>query len=557
MKLSDYVVKFVASKAEAIFLLSGGGIMHLVDSVGRSKLKAYCCHHEQGAAIAAEGYARIKNNVGVVLVTSGPGGTNAITGAAGAWLDSIPMLVISGQVKTDNIAPRVDGKLAYRQLGFQELNLIDIVKPITKYAVMLEDTRRIRYHLEKAVYLATHGRPGPVWIEIPLDLQASQINTRKLVGYKVPKNGVKKGKIPIKKIAGMLRKARRPLILVGNGVRLSGGVEILWKVIKKLKINVVTAIFTADDVVTGDYDKYLGRQGMPGNEPANYAMDNCDLLLVVGSRLQLTQTSYDYQDFAVEAKKIMVDIDEAELHKKTLDIDVPVWADAKVFLEKLYKEDIRLNEWSVEIKPIDYEQYGKKNYVNVYKFLLALGEKAGDYNVATANGMASVASHQVLKINKGQRFITNAGLGHMGSGLPLAVGACVASGRKPTICMEGDGSIMLNIQELQTIVHHKLPIKIFLFNNGGYFSIRNTHTNYFQKVFAADSKTGVSLPNFEKLTKAWGLKYVRIAGDDEIGKIGRVLDYKGPVVCELMIDPWQKMLPKWMAGRLEDTSLDK
>jgi len=552
MKLSDYLTKYLEKIADSVFLLSGGGIMHLVDALGRSKLNWYCCHHEQAAATAAEGYARIKNDIGVVVGTTGPGGTNIITGAAGAWLDSIPLLVITGQVKRDNMIPRKYGMPTLRQLGFQEINIVDMVKPITKYAVTIEDADQIRFHLEKAVYLAKTGRPGPVWLDIPLDVQAVEVNVKKLKKFMpLPVSNFKKPKIPMKIIVNELKKAKRPLMLVGNGIRLAGGVKTLWKVLKKFKINVETVMFTADDLVTYDYPYYLGTQGISGNQSANFAIDNCDLLLVIGDRLQLTQTSYDYQNFATQATKIMVDIDEVELYKKTIQIDIPVCCDAKYFLEELYKQDLKPNRWQVKVNPVNPDDYqGDRQYLNIYRFLEKLSKHGKGYPVATANGMASVAPHQMLKLHRGQRLITNSGLGQMGSGLPLAIGACIASGKKPVICMEGDGSIMLNIHELQTIVYHRLPLKIFIFNNNGYYSIRRTHRTYFDKVFAADPKSGLSLPNFEKLIKAWGIKYEKIANDNELDKVKRVMDYnKGPIVCELMIDPEQPMLPKWTAGQ--------
>ena len=552
MKLSDYVIQFVEEITDSVFLLSGGGIMHLVDSVRKSKkLNPVCCHHEQAAATAAEGYARIKNNIGVVLVTSGPGGTNAITGAAGAWLDSIPLLVINGQVKTDNITPRKNGKLTVRAIGFQELNVIDLVKPISKYAETITKPEDIRYHLEKAVYMAKSGRPGPSWIEIPLDIQAAEIDPLKLRGYSPPP--LPEYKIPIKLIVDKLKVAKRPLLLVGNGIRLAGAEKILWELINKLKINVITALFTADDLVTYEYQNYLGRQGMWGNETANWAVDNCDLLLIVGERLQLIQTSYDYKNFATQATKMMVDIDKNELYKKTLNIDIPINADAKIFLEKLYRQKIKLSSWLVKKKLFNVKKYqGDKKYVNVYQFLEELNCLIKNENVVTSNAMAAVSTHQVLNIKKGQRFIVNAGLGQMGQGLPMAIGACFASGKKTTICFEGDGSLMLNIQELQTIFHHKLPIILFIYNNNGYWSIRNTHRNYFNRIFAADPETGVSLPDYSKLIPAWGLKYIKINNNNELNKLKTLMQEKAPIICEIMVDPNQPMQPTWSAGKFRE-----
>lgn len=557
MKLSDYIIKFIKKEvADSIFLLSGGGIMHLVDSVGKSDLSAYCCHHEQGAVIAAEGYGRIKNSPGVALVTTGPGGTNAVTGIAGAWLDSIPMLVIAGQVKRADITPRQNGVPIVRAIGFQELNVIDIVKPITKYAITVEDEKEIRYHLEKALYLSTHGRPGPVFVEIPLDVQAMEIEPESLKFFNPSE--IEEEKLGLDsdlmgEIAHLLQKAKRPLLLAGNGIRLAGGEEILWKVLEKFSINAITALFTSDDLVTYQYPYFLGRQGMWGNKAANYAIDNCDVLLVIGERLQLTQTSWEYKDFASQAKKIMVDIDENELYKKTIKLYIPIHCDAKVFLEELYKQDMRLNRWEVKVEPINPDNYsGDKKYLNVYRFLNELNNYSKNMDVATANGMASLAPHQALKITRGQRFITNAGLGHMGSGLPMAIGASVAGGKKSVICCEGDGSLMLNIQELQTVVHHNLPIRLFIFNNNGYYSIRTTHLKFFNKISASDPSSGVTLPDYSKLIPAWGLAYERINNNDELKKLKKVMEHQGPIVCELMLDPNQPLLDKWSAGMFKE-----
>ncbi|PIT88155.1 MAG: hypothetical protein COU29_04050 [Candidatus Magasanikbacteria bacterium CG10_big_fil_rev_8_21_14_0_10_36_32] len=557
MKLSDYVIQYIKENvADSIFLMSGGGIMHLVDSVGKSDIKSFCCHHEQGAVIAAEGYGRIKNVPGVALVTTGPGGTNAVTGMSGAWLDSIPMLVVAGQVKRADITPRKNGIPIVRQIGFQELNVIDIVKPITKYAVTVENENEIKYYLEKAIYLATHGRPGPVFIEIPLDVQATEIDPDKLKSFtpaELKQKDLDLDNKIMSKVVELLKESKKPLLLVGNGIRLSGGEKILWQVLEKFKINAATAIFTADDLVTREYPYYLGRQGMPGNKAANYAMDNCDLLLIIGERMQLTQTSYDYDKFASQAQKIMVDIDAGEMNKKTIKVDVKINCDAKLFLEELYKQDIKLNRWDVKVSPINPDNYPvDSKCLNVFKFLEQLSEWPEKFDIVTANGMASLAPHQALKISRGQRFLTNAGLGHMGSGLPMAIGVCVADYNKPVICSEGDGSIMLNIQELQTVLHHNLPIKIFIFNNNGYFSIRNTHLNFFKKIFAADPSSGVTLPDFSKIVPAWGLAYERINNDSELSKLKKVMECQGPIVCELMIDSNQPLLEKWSAGMFKE-----
>lgn len=548
IKLSDYLVKYLEKITDSVFLVSGGGHMHTVDSIRKSKLHAYCCHHEQACALAAEGYSRLSNDkIGVACVTTGPGGTNAITGVAAAWVDGIPLMVISGQVKRELKLTKKDIQMGLRRLGEpQEVNLLDVVKPITKYAVCVENPEEIKYHLEKAYYLAKTGKPGPVWLEIPLDVQSAKIDEKKLKGFKIPPKP--KYKIPFQKIVNALNKAEKPLMIVGNGIRLAGAVEELWKFLEKTKINVVTAM-SGTDLVCDEYPYYLGEQGMTGVESANYAIDNCDLLLIVGTRLQIRNTSFAYKKFAKDAIKIMVDIDKAELLKRTLEIDIPVVADAKVFLQGLLKYKIKLKRWEVEKKPIPYQI--SKKYVDVYQFMENLSKKC-DYPVITSNGMAAEVPHQALKLKKGQRLITNTAFGEMGKGITMAIGACVANNKKPVICIEGDGSIMMNLQELETVAYHNLPIKIFLLNNGGYYSIRNTHLNYFGKVFAADENSGVGFPEWKKVARAFGIKYEVIKNSKDLYKIKKVLNFSGPIFCEVLIDPYQKKLPKWEAGSLKE-----
>ncbi|MBI2053934.1 MAG: thiamine pyrophosphate-binding protein, partial [Candidatus Staskawiczbacteria bacterium] len=456
MKLSDYLVKYLEKITDSVFLISGGGHMHTVDSMGKSKLKTYCCHHEQACALAAEGYSRMNNDkIGVAAVTTGPGGTNAITGVAASWVDGIPMMIISGQVRKEVKLSREDIQMGLRRLGEpQEINLLDVVKPITKYAVCVEEPDEIKYHLDKAYYLAKEGKPGPVWIEIPLDVQTAEIDENNLAGFELPKKA--ESKIPFDKITDELNKSEKPLMIVGNGITLAGAVNQLRDFIEKTKINVVSAM-SGTDLVNDDYPYYLGEQGLSGVETANYAVDNCDLLLIIGTRMQIRNTSFEYKNFAKNAVKIMVDADGAEFKKRTLKIDIPVLADAKEFLEGLSKQDIKLKRWDVEKKPIRYEVNDK--YIDVYQFLEALSHKS-DYPVITANGMAAETPHQALKLKKGQRLITNTAFGEMGKGIAMAMGACAAINKRPVICIEGDGSIMMNMQELQTIIYHKFPIKI-------------------------------------------------------------------------------------------------
>jgi len=546
MRTADYICKSLEKITDSIFLVSGGGHMHMVDAIGKSNLKSYCCHHEQGCSLAAEGYARMKNNIGVCAVTTGPGGTNAITGVAAAWVDCIPMLVLSGQMREDIRLTEEDKSKGLRQLGPQELNILDIVKPITKYSTMLTDKKKVRYELEKAVYMAKRGQPGPVWLDIPLDIQREDINPKALEGFIPKQEQEEKQNIQYNQIVEALNKSQKPLMLVGHGIRLAKGVEELWKFAKKTKINIASAM-SGTDLINYEYPYYLGNQGLTGNESANYAIDNCDLLLTIGTRMQIRQTSWDYKYCAKNAVKIMVDISEAELEKRTLNIDIPVCTDAKEFLKGInQRTDLNIKRWYVPVKPIEYED--KKGYIDVYHFFEELSGKC-DFPVVTANGMTAEAPHQALKLKKGQRLITNTAYGEMGKGLPMAIGTCVANNHNPVICFEGDGSVMMNIQELQTILYHQLPIKTFILNNNGYYSIRNTHRNYFQKIFAADETSGVGFPDWSKLAPGWEIKYEQIKDKEDLYKIDRILNYQGPVICELIIDPNQKMLPRWSAKK--------
>lgn len=568
MKLSDYVVSFVEKLGvKDVFMVSGGGCMHLVDSIGRNKNIRYICnHHEQASAIAVEGYARMKNDIGVAFVTTGPGGTNAITGVAGCWLDSIPALIISGQVKLETTIIDSPG---LRQLGDQEINIIDVVKPITKYAVMVTDKNKIRYHLEKALYLAREGRPGPVWVDIPLDIQAAVINEEDLDAFIPPIQEEKRAvDFQIGQIVDLLKKAKRPLIIAGNGVRLAKGEKDLADLLEQLQIPAITAIL-GTDLITEDYPYYVGTSGIMGQRAANFAMQNCDLLISIGSRLMLRQISYNYEAFAREAIKVVVDADPAELNKKTVNPQIPVNCDAKVFIDKLklkIKEtegfSVNCDDWNKkcvtwrENYPVVLPQYkDEKDYVNYYYFVEKLGEKlTTNDHIITTNGTAYVCTFQAIKLKQGQRLIGNAGLASMGYGLPAAIGACVANNRESVICIENDGSLQMNIQELQTMVHHKFPIKLFVVNNEGYLSIKITQRTYFpDNITAADPGSGVSCPDLMKIAAAYGIPAVRINDHDELDeKLEWVLNNQGPVICEIMMPPFMEMIPKVTSIRTPD-----
>lgn len=573
IKLSDYVIQFIENLGvKHVFLISGGGVIHIIDSVGKSrKIKFVCNHHEQACTMAAEAYSRVTDNIGVCIVTSGPGGTNTITGVLSAWLDSIPILVISGQIKRETMG--AGAKL--RQLGDQEINIVDIVKPITKYAVTVMEPLDIRYHLEKAVHLAKSGRPGPVWIDIPLDIQGSLINIEDLKKfnslevkptYETDKRILKKG---VTKTINELKSSKRPVLFVGNGVRLSHASKELLKLVNLMKIPVLTS-FTAYDLVGCDNKFYFGRPGTVGQRAANFIIQNSDFLLILGSRLNIRMLSYNYKSFAREAYKIMVDIDKEELRKKTVHPDLALNFDAKDFILEMLSQlkekvlNLEINDWLERCRlwndryPTVLPKYWQeKKFVNPYCFVDTLSKylKTNDV-MALANGSACVCPYQALKFPQGMRVVVNSGCASMGYGLPAAIGACFARNKNNTICIEGDGSIQLNIQELQTIVHHKLPIKLFILNNEGYLSIRLTQNNLFKgKYVASDAKSGVSCPDFIKIAKAYGIKTEKISNNGELNrKIKKTLSYSGPIICEVVVSPTQQFIPKVTSKKMPDGS---
>jgi acetolactate synthase-1/2/3 large subunit len=568
MKLSDYVVSFLENlRVKNIFILAGGGAMHLVDSVGRSKSIRYICnHHEQAATIAAEAYARLTNNIGVALVTTGPGGTNTITGVIGAWLDSIPILVISGQVK---IETTIINNTKLRQLGDQEINIIDIIRPITKYAVMVTNKNEIKYHLQKAIYLAKSGRPGPVWVDIPLDIQGAHIEKNSLKEYDYTNDVKKDLDSKINTVMNLLKKSERPVIIAGNGIRLSKAVEEFRILMEKLKIPVI-ATFVGYDIVPSTNPYYFGRYGSMGQRAGNFTVQNSDLVLAIGSRLNIRAISYNYKAFAREAMKIVVDIDPAELEKPTLKIDVPIWQDAKRFIVDLLKGIENHNigykdnwlkkclEYKTKYPNITPEREDVKKFVDSYYFFKKLSNLTKDGTIfAFGNGTACVSSYQSFDVKPNQRVIVNSGCASMGYGLPAAIGACFGNNKKSVICVTGDGSIQLNIQELQTIVHYKLPIKIFVLNNQGYISIRNTQNNFFNGFFVGSNKeSGVSCPDMIKIAKAYGISTLTIKNHEELEyKIKKALSYPEAILCDVNINPEEKMYPKLSSEKKEDGTI--
>lgn len=563
MKLSDYVVSFIENLGvNHVFLISGGGNIHLIDSVGRAKkLKYVCNHHEQASAIAAEAYSRITGNVGFCLVTTGPGSTNTLTGLIGAWLDSIPVLFISGQIKRETIA---DYK-KMRQIGDQEINIEDMVKPVTKYAVTVWKPEEIKYHLQKAIFYAKSGRPGPVWLNIPLDVQGTPIDESSLKSFDEDKEKlpyeVDKTKLKhlVSKTINKIAKSSRPVMLIGNGVRLSAADKKILQLIQLLKIPILTT-FAGYDLVSTENKYFFGRPGTIGQRAANLIMQNSNLFLTLGARLNIRTIGYVFGSVARGAYKIFVDIDKEELKKPTIKSDLSVNYDVKDFIDEMITQlqrksiNLKIISWIEKCKlwnkryPHVLPSYWKsKKYVDPYCFTESLSRQLkSDDAIAVSDGTACVAPYQALTFPQGLRLVVNSGCAAMGYGLPAAIGVCFARNKKKTICIEGDGSIQLNIQELQTIVHHKLPIKIFVFNNDAYVSIRLTQNNLFSgRIVASNSKSGVSCPDIRKIAKAYGIPSIQIATHKGMeNKIKKVLTSRGPIICEVMLSPNMQFLPK-------------
>jgi acetolactate synthase-1/2/3 large subunit len=560
MRLSDYVIQFLRDKykTDTIFTVSGGGCIFLIDSLGTTEgVKYVATHHEQAASIAAEGYARMNNKLGACIITSGPGGTNAITGTLCNWLDSIPVIYISGQVNKE-MTTNYTG-LPLRQLGDQEFNIIDSVKNMTKYAVQVNDASEIRYHLEKACSLATSGRPGPVWIDIPLNIQSMNIEPDELNGYNEVMELLSPSQLEIDSLLEKWNQAKKPLMVVGNGIRLSGGIEELYKILDKTKIPVISAV-NGNDIVNDDYEYYCGRFGTHAQIGANNLLGECDFLLTVGSRLYVRQTGYNFEGFAKQAYKVHIDVDENELNKPTLFTDLKIHSDAKEFLKVLDSQNLPetntswLNEcikWYCEPTVLPKHR-NKTEYASHYAFIEQLHKVfPQDHHIVTSDGSANVVTMQVMKLKGNQRLITNTGCAPMGYGLPAALGA---STNYKIVCIEGDGSLHLNIHELQTMKHYNLPIKLILLNNDGYTSIKISQKAFFNGRFVASEKnSGVSFPNFEKVIKAYDLPYYSINDNQNIqSTLKEFLTSEGPAVLEVFTDPEEFHEPKVIAKLGED-----
>jgi acetolactate synthase-1/2/3 large subunit len=561
MKLSDYIVDFFEKQGlKHMFMVSGGGCMHLVNSFGNSsKIEYTCTQHEQSAAMAAEAYAKYVNDLGLVLVTSGPGVTNTITGLLGAYQDSIPCVFISGQAKRKQTVYNSNVK-NLRQLGVQEVNVIPIVNSITKYAVMINEPEKIRYYLEKAVYLAKSGRPGPVWLDIPLDVQSAIIRENELIGYdpsKDKKNIIKN--LPtdeeIETFLKDLGDSRRPVIIAGHGIRLADACKELKEFAVSYKIPVVTPIMGID-VLEYSHDNYIGKVGTKGTRAGNFAMQNADLIISIGSRLSVSVVGHEYDLFAREAKVVVIDIDENEHKKETIRIDRIIQADAKKFLQKILTVEEKVTEFNswlnqcIEWKlkyPVCIPEYDNdENGINYYKFMDILADKMDSSTPFISDaGSAFYVAAQGSKVKEGQRFITSGAIATMGFGVPAAIGVAVANKSNSTVSITGDGSFQQNLQELSIVKYLNLPIKIFVMNNNGYLSIRQTQRKFFNGNLVGESpNSGVPMPNTKKVADAFELKYVLI---DTIEKLENVLDDilmdTNPMVIEVKLLDNQEIIP--------------
>ena len=573
MRVADYIFQQLADwGTRHVFLVTGGGAMHLNDALGQeTRIRYICNHHEQACALAAEGYARMTGTLGVVSVTTGPGGTNALTGVYSAWMDSIPLLIISGQIKRE-LCMASYPELPLRQLGDQEADIIALARPITKYAVLVDDPASIRYHLERAYHLAQSGRPGPCWLDIPLDVQASIIDPDTLAGYDPAEDALPADpRLPAQcaEVLRRLQEAKRPVILAGSGIRQAQMIPAFRALVERLGIPVV-ASRTACDLLPYAHPCYCGRAGIDADRAGNFTVQNADCLLVLGSRLNTRQISYNFNSFARAAYTIQVDIDAAELAKPTFSADLPLHADLRDFLPILLAQ---LDAQPDEVDFADWVAWGKARLaaytgdlpatdqtpdgpLHPYYFLQQLFTLLHEDDVlACGNGAAFIMTAQAARLRGDQRLFFNSGCAAMGFDLPAALGAAVGHDGRRVICVAGDGSIQMNIQELQTIAHHRLPVKIILLNNQGYLSIRSTQQHFFGRTVGEGPNSGVSFPDFCKLAEVYGIPSARITSADPaslMAALQPLLDAPGPALCEVMVDPAIPFEPRASSKILPD-----
>jgi acetolactate synthase I/II/III large subunit len=575
MKLSDYVVRFIAEQGvKHVFLVTGGGAMHLNQSLGgEPRLQAICNSHEQASAMCAEGYAKATNHLGVCMVTTGPGGTNAVTGVAGAWLDSTPTLFISGQVKRpDRMFDNDDEPLGMRQLGVQEVDIVSIVKPITKYAVTILDPSEIRYHLEKAVYLAMHSRPGPVWLDIPLDVQASPIddpaNLRSFNPSEIQDSTTYSDlKVEVRRLIEKLNEAERPLLFAGNGIRLAHAKAEFEQLRALLGIPTAATWCAADLVPSGDPTN-VGRPGSVASRGANFALQNSDFLLAIGVRLDFAITGYAPQNLAREAHKVAVDIDPAELKKLHPHLQQPICSDARAFLYELLRQSGSIRKpnrsawdklcanWKTRYPVVTEEHRKPEGRVSIFHLAEVIGTEVGaeDKLVVGNSGSAIEIYLLACPTPHSQRLYHTAGLGAMGYAIPMAIAVSIANPGHEVIAIDGDGGFMFNVQELETIRRFHLPIKFFVLNNEGYASIRASQRAYFGRaIIGADRNNGMSIPDLSRVGSAFGLGTAIIKDQKDLrADIRDVLKMKGPVVCDVNVIQDEMRAPRLQSYQKPD-----
>lgn len=566
MKISDYIMDFIADLGvEHIFYMSGGGAMHLNDSLGKSeRLEGVCMLHEQGASIAAEAYARIREGYGVCLVTSGPGATNALTGLAGAYMDSIPVIFLSGQVKRADLV----GDQGIRQFGIQEVNIISMAQSYTKYAVQIRQPEDIKYELEKATAIAVNGRPGPVWIDVPLDIQAMQVELEELEGFhKEELQEYPAKEEDITKTIELLNQAERPVLLLGHGIRLGHAVEEARELYDYLGIPVLTS-WNGVDLIEEEHPLYYGRPGSVGHRAANFIQQSADFVLTIGSRLNLLSTGYNYESFLAKANHVMVDIDVNEMNKKSVHPQLKVVCDAGSFIKAMLerKSEIRrldVTNWMEHCDRLRKkypvfipEQEAREGYVSSYHLIKEVSDQMMENDIYqfTSSGTTVDIAMKTFQIKKGQRAFLTKGLAAMGYDIPACIGSCIASGGRRTVCVTGDGSSAMNMQELEVIKRRQLPVKIFVADNQGYSMIYGSQNGNFKgHLTGCTVESGLTLPDMAKVAEAFGIKGMHIESEEHLEeKVSEVLNEPGPVVCTYKSDITQKILPRQTNYMRED-----
>lgn len=573
IKIADWIADFLVEQGITYnFTVPGGGAMHLNVAFGHKEgMKNIFVQHEQSAAIAAESFFRASKKLPLVCCTTGPGGTNTLTGVLGAWLDSIPMLVISGQIRYTTTA-RYAG-IPVRAMGDQEYDITPMVAHMTKYAEMITNPRMVKYHIQKAIYLATHGRPGPVWLDVPLDIQGGYIDPSEFLEFNPAELAEQTPPIVtteiVQQVLEKIRKAKRPVLNVGSAIHSTDSVELMRKVAQKLNIPVAVA-WDASDLMPHDDELFVGIPGLLGDRPGNWAIQNADLILSVGCRLSCRQVGYNVKSWAREAYVIMVDIDKFELIKPSIHVEMPIHADARDFLVQLdslltekengHEDWMEIcNNWKMKYPVVMERHYAKDGLANAYCFLNEVSRKAAENQyIVLGNGTVEACLH-AIHIKQKTRLISNSGAASMGYDLPAAIGCCFAIGKKETLCLTGDGSIQMNLQELQTIVFHNLPIKIFVVNNQGYHSMRQTEQNLFPeytKVGVGPESGDLSFPDMKKIAMAYGIPYMSASNNEEVPTVvERMLAENSYAMCEIFVDINQKFEPKSATKRLEDGTL--